>query len=282
MSSSAPCKKSQKELGKLLFQKELFLFDLDGVLRRGKKPLPYAKELLAHLIQIKKRPYILTNNSTRTPRSVARALRQMGLPVQGKNILTPVDALRDYLVDQKSLRTLYIIGERGLVQPLRPHFQILPPTVPVKKPPDAVVVGRDSTFTFAKLALAQRYLLQGALYYATNLDPTYPAEDGLEPGAGALVAALTACTGKKPITFGKPSSELARYLQKRLPLPKKKWLLIGDRLDTDMAFAKQMGIHSLLVLTGVESKKSLASLGEKTRYLPDGVFPDLSPLLEAL
>jgi ribonucleotide monophosphatase NagD (HAD superfamily) len=52
--------------------------------------------------------------------------------------------------------------------------------------------------------------------------------------------------------------------------------MVGDRLDTDIAGARNAGLHSALVLTGVASRDDL----EQSPHQPDAVYANLSELLE--
>ncbi len=123
--------------------------------------------------------------------------------------------------------------------------------------PVAVVVGMDRSFSYDTLAAAQAAVMGGALFIATNTDATFPTPSGLRPGAGSIVAAVAAATGKEPISMGKPGLALAEALAAVTGVPAAQTLLVGDRLDTDIAMGRAAGMATALVLTGVTREEDL-------------------------
>jgi HAD superfamily hydrolase (TIGR01450 family) len=119
---------------------------------------------------------------------------------------------------------------------------------------DAVVVGLDRKLTYAKLSIAFRALVRGAVFIATNDDPSYPVEDGFLPGAGAIVASLAYSTGKRPLIIGKPEPYMLDLIVKEHGVRTEEALMVGDQLSTDILMAKKEGMMSALVLTGVSSR----------------------------
>lgn len=185
---------------------------------------------------------------------------------------------------------------------------------------DAVVVGLDTRFDYTKLRAACHFIRRGAIFIGTNPDKTFPYADGIGPGCGALLAAVEACSGKSPRLMGKPGRPLLEAALDRLGLAElvstlpftaasaarsasgpswpasspgptrglpsfqgKRVLIIGDRLDTDIAFARRHGLPSCLVLTGVTSPRDVADLealpGE---WRPDWVVANLGELAARL
>src|SRR6185436_18779327 len=134
---------------------------------------------------------------------------------------------------------------------------------------DLVVVGLDRQVTYAKLKRAALLVQRGAELIASNPDRTFPQTDGLWPGAGSLLAAVEAATGATPTIVGKPHPPLFESARDRAGA--RNPLVVGDRLDTDIAGANRLGWDSLLVLTGVSKKSDLPAASEKPTY----VAPDL-------
>jgi len=141
---------------------------------------------------------------------------------------------------------------------------------------EIVVVGLDRTLDYKKLSIGYRAIMKGAEFIATNTDATYPVEDGFLPGAGVMVAAIERCTGKKPVVVGKPESYFAELVIKENSLDKEKIIFVGDRLETDIQFAKRSGIKSVLVLTGVSRKEDIKEIK------PDFVIDTVNELPELL
>jgi 4-nitrophenyl phosphatase len=141
-----------------------------------------------------------------------------------------------------------------------------------------VVIGLDLDFTYAKLKAAHEAIQRGALFIATNADSTLPTEAGLVPGAGSIVAALAAASGRLPIVIGKPETPMLETAMMRMGVRPEETVMLGDRLDTDILAGERAGMPTVLVLTGVSTREDLAS----AEALPDVVVSDLPSLLEAI
>ncbi len=266
-----------KDLPGLANRFEAFVFDLDGVVYRGEVPLPHAIETLNALLDSGRSLFYLTNNATYTRQQYAQRLTRMGIPAHPEQFITSAWATTLYL--QKALPNgkLFVIGEPGLEEELQAGGFFLVED-PETTPPDAVVVGIDRRFTYQRLAQAQHAILQGAHFIATNADPTYPAEDRLLPGAGAIVSAIAVATGIKPTVIGKPNPEILNpYIQNKILNPSTT-LLVGDRLDTDIALANALHMPCALVLTGVSTREDVVCA--PLHLLPNWVLEHLGKLLE--
>lgn len=264
------------ELSGLANRFDTFVFDLDGVIYRGAKPLPHAVATVNLLLRAGRQLFFLTNNSGATRQQYAQKLRAMGVPVSPDQIITSGWATALYLQKALPNAKLFVVGELGLKEELTAHgFSLVDD--PEKTLPDAVVVGIDREFSYARLAQAQYAILAGARFIATNTDPTYPAEHRLLPGAGAIVSAIATASGRKPILIGKPNPEmLAPFIQQKRIQPQS-MLLIGDRLDTDIALANHLHIPSALVLTGVSQRSDVECA--PIELLPTWVLNHLGELL---
>lgn len=257
---------------------EAFVFDLDGVVYRGNLPLPHAIEVLNLLHAAGRQVYFLTNNSGATRQQYAAKLQAMGYPhAHPEQFITSGWATALYLnraFDEGA--PLFVVGEPGLKQELaEAGFTII--ECVETEPPAAVVVGIDRSFSYERLAQAQYAILNGAHLIATNTDATYPAEDRLLPGAGAMVAAIEAATGRKPIVIGKPNPQILMPFIECGRLQPERTLLIGDRLDTDIVLANLLHIPCALVLTGVSTRADIEAA--PLDQLPQWVLSDLSELL---
>ena len=144
--------------------------------------------------------------------------------------------------------------------------------------PAAVVVGLDLAFDYAKLKAANEAIRGGARFVATNADATLPTEAGLVPGAGSIVAAVAVASGQTPTTIGKPGTQLLEQALHRMGVAPAEAVMIGDRLDTDIAAGHAVGMLTVLVLTGVSTREEIAAAPVK----PDLVLTDLNALVEVL
>jgi len=250
------------------------IIDMDGVLYRGHRPLPGAKEFLQHLEEREITYTLVTNNATRTPEEYVAILKEMGIEVSPGRILTSALATADYLgnILPQGAR-LYLIGEEGLHSALAAQgFEF------GEKDVEAVVVGMDRQLTYEKLKTATIAIRQGARFVGTNPDKSFPAEEAIVPGAGAILAAIEAATGVKPTVIGKPEPILFQMALQRMGATEKETAVIGDRLETDILGGQRCGLTTILVLSGITQKEDL----EASEIKPDYVFPDLIHLDEAL
>ncbi len=250
------------------------LADLDGVFYRGDVPLPGAADFVRWLDRAGIPYLFLTNNSTRTPRQYAEKLARLGLPVRPEQVLTSALATRAYLEARAPRGTgIYLIGMGGLEEALLGdgYFRL------EEERPAYVVVGLDTHLTYEKLRRATLLIRAGATFIGTNPDRTFPAPEGITPGCGAILAALEAATGVSPIVIGKPERWMLEEGMRRLGATPDHTAILGDRLDTDIAGGKRLGLVTLLVLTGVHGPADL----ETAEVRPDAVFPDLVTLQKA-
>ena len=251
---------------------DALLFDLDGVLYRGDEPVAHAVETLASLRDAQARVAFLTNNSSRTPEQVVEKLRAIGIESGVDEVVTSALATGDVLRQRGG--TAYVIGMDGIRIALTDAGLELLDGEPDRV--DHVVVGVDVDVTYRELARACELVERGARLVGTNADTSYPVPGALWPGAGALLALITTTTGVEPEVIGKPFPPLFTSAARRVGASSP--LVIGDRLDTDIAGANACGWDSLLVVTGVSTRENLATAKAGDR--PTFVADDLRALLD--
>jgi 4-nitrophenyl phosphatase len=248
------------------------LFDMDGVLYRGRQVLPGVHKLLAFLDEHGISYGCLTNNSTQTPEEYERKLAAMGLRVPAAHIITSALATGRYLRQEYSAgTTIYSIGMSGLRDTLFGDGYFIESDLA----PALVVQGGDFEVTYDKLRKACLAIRAGARYVLTNPDSTYPTEEGLIPGAGAIAAALQAATEVEPFVIGKPGVIMFQVAVELLGGNNETTLMIGDRLDTDILGASHADLHNALVLTGVSTRSDIVD----NLCRPEIIVEDLVELL---
>jgi glycerol 3-phosphatase-2 len=254
---------------------DAFLFDLDGVLYRGSEPIPEAAEAVDGVRRRGKRVAFMTNNSARTPEEVAAHLASVGIAASVEEIETSGLATARLLAE-RGVRSAFVIGETGLMTALRDAGIAIAERATAKPAAaEAVVVGLDRSLTYARLRDAAILVAAGSAFVASNDDASFPAEAGVAwPGAGAIVAAIETTTGIRPDVVGKPHAPLLRAALARSGGTQP--LVIGDRLDTDIAGAAGLGWDSLLVLTGISTQEDVREQPPSLR--PTFVGDDLRAL----
>lgn len=246
-----------------------YLIDMDGVIYRGNELIPGADKFI-HNLRITDTPFLfLTNNSQRTRRDVATKLQRLGIDVEEEHVFTCAMATARFLARQKPGGTAFVIGEGGLLTALHSNGYSI-----VDRDPDYVVVGEGRTLNFEMLEAALQMILGGAKLVATNLDPNCPTQAGTRPGCGAIVAMLETAAGVKAFSVGKPSPVMLRAARKELGLSTDETIVIGDTMETDILGGVQLGIKTILVLSGGTHKEDLRNFA----FRPDKVVDSIADL----
>jgi HAD superfamily hydrolase (TIGR01450 family) len=213
----------------------------------------------------------VTNNSARTPGQVVAKLVAHGFEASPDEVVSSALATADLLASRGG-GTAYVVGEEGIGSALAAvGVEVLD-----GEPAEVayVVVGWDRHVTYDRLRVASLLVQRGARLVATNADRSFPAPEGFWPGAGALLAVITETTGVEAEVVGKPHPPL--YLSALRRVGGDRPLVIGDRLDTDIAGARALGWDSLLVLSGVTDRATLERSDDRPTYVAE----NLSALLD--
>ncbi|MFH1448227.1 MAG: HAD-IIA family hydrolase [Candidatus Micrarchaeota archaeon] len=228
------------------------VLDVDGVLILGGTAIPGAGEAVKKLREGGLGIRVITNNSTRSRRTLCKRLNELGIDVNEDEVITSSSGTANYLKERFGAGKVFIIGEQGIADELvAVGFELT-----LEDDADFVVVGLDRQFNYDKLATALNAIRKGARFIATNDDATLPVERGAEPGAGAMVAALIWCSQKKPeAVVGKPNSFLFEQALKELGTKAEETLVVGDRLETDIVGGNDLGMVTVLVLTGASTEE---------------------------
>jgi HAD superfamily hydrolase (TIGR01450 family) len=224
-----------------------FAIDLDGVVWRGEWMLPGAIETLKRIQAMRKPILLLTNNGSYLPTEIHARLEREGIGRDGIDILTSVGVVFRW-IESNGLggATALVVAAEQVVTQLSSVLIVNESSDSV----EVVIVGRDTRFDYSKLTVAADAIRSGAAFVALNRDLTMPVESGFVPGTGALVAAIEAASGVEPIVLGKPHAPMMDYAVQILG--SEGVLMVGDRIDSDIAGAKSVGWDSALVLSGVD------------------------------
>lgn len=224
------------------------LLDLDGTVMRGAQPVAEAPDVVNELRQAGRVVQFMTNNASRAPEEVARQLATLGLPADPEDILTSGQVAASLLASLLPAGSaVLVVGTAALVTAVESVG--LQPVHLASDQPAAVVQGHSPETGWAQLSEACLAIRGGAKWVACNVDRTLPTERGLLPGNGAMVAALRAATDREPAVAGKPARSMLDTAVERIGLQHP--LVVGDRVDTDIAGARAAGLDALLVLSGV-------------------------------
>ncbi len=252
------------------------LADMDGTVNRGDTLLPGVDSLYRELTDKGFRWLFLSNNATAVASDLARKLCSMGLQVSDDQVVNSAAALIRALAKERPGARVFVVGESSLRAGIsRAGMEI------VEDPSDTeiVVSALDRGFTYEKLEKAQRAIHMGAEFWASNTDPSLPVADGIRPGAGSIVASIATAAGRQPDRiFGKPHTDMADIALEILGLDRDSCLVVGDRMEMDILFARNAEMTSALVLTGASSREDLPRFD----FSPDYVLESIVQISEIL
>jgi HAD superfamily hydrolase (TIGR01450 family) len=250
---------------------DLVLVDLDGVVYVGRNAVAGAAESLARMAARGLRYRFVTNNAARAPADVAAHLRELGVVATDDDVVTAAQEGAELLAARFSSGSeVLAVGGPGVRAAL---LEVnLTPVTRYGEGVVGVLQGYGPDVGWRDLAEACYAVTGGAYWVATNPDLTVPTPRGTAPGNGQLTAVVARTTGRDPDVTGKPGPGLFQSAVRRGGGGRA--LVVGDRLDTDIAGAAAAGLPSLLVLTGVTDLERLfgAEPGERPAYLADDLW----------
>lgn len=259
----------------ILKDKELYIFDMDGTIYLGNKVFDFAIRFIENLKKANKRVLFFTNNPTRNDGEYIEKLQRLGFPATDGDVMTSGDVTAEFLCRYRKNARVYLLGVKSLYDDFYNKGINL-----VEGDADIVVSSFDKTLTYDTLNHAARLIKNGAEFLCTHPDVNCPTEDGPIVDSGAIVAALTAFTGKTPKYFGKPYRETIDMISEVTQVPLTKMCIFGDRLYTDIALGKKYGVSSVLVLTGETTMDIVEAADEADR--PDFIFESLNEVDRAI
>jgi HAD superfamily hydrolase (TIGR01450 family) len=225
-----------------------WLFDLDGTVYLGERLIPGADRVIAALRRDGRRVVFLSNKPLYTRADYAEKLTRLGIPTTADEVINSSIVLARHLATLDAGAPIFVIGEPPLIAELRAHGFDVRPDHRVRW----VVIAFDRTFDYAKLNTALQAVRQGARLIATNPDRTCPTEDGEIPDCAGMIAAVEAVTGHRVETIvGKPSPIILDVALAALGVAAADAVMVGDRVETDIAMGRRLGLTTVLLLSGV-------------------------------
>jgi glycerol 3-phosphatase-2 len=239
-------------LSPLLRAYDNVILDLDGCVWVGDRPTRSAPEAIAELRAAGLALAFLTNDSRRAPEEYVRKLWGMGIQASLAEIVTSGCALQFTLASRPTARA-FVIGSPAVFRHVMEAGMAIVNRTPLASSAELVVVAGHDAFNYDELRTATRALLGGAQLICANRDATFPAQGGPSPGTGAIVAALEFASQARAVSVGKPAREMFDVALERLGGGRT--LVVGDRLDADLAGAAAAGLDGAIVLTGSTTRE---------------------------
>jgi 4-nitrophenyl phosphatase len=227
------------------------IIDMDGVVWRGTEPIGDLPAIFARIHSLGLKAIMATNNATLTPQLYVEKMSSFGVELEPWQVINSSQAAAALLRKRfPKGGQVYLVGEAGLLEAMaEAGFEQDEDGGEVL----AVIAALDRSFNYAKLRRAANLIRSGALFIGTNHDPSLVVPEGLDPGAGSIIAAIETTTGQKAVLAGKPNPGMYQAAFERLQVSPRETLAVGDRLDTDIAGAQAAGCPSCMVLTGVNT-----------------------------
>jgi 4-nitrophenyl phosphatase len=252
------------------------VLDMDGTIYRGETALPGAADAIGRLRDAGVQPLFFSNNPTKSRRAYTERLGRFGIDAEPEEVLSAGTVTTEFLADEHADETVFFIGDDGLEAQFEDAGVDL---VADATTADVLVVSWTKEFGYGDLLAGYRAIESGATFYGTDPDRLIPAEEGMVPGSGAIVNAVAGTAEREPKkVLGKPSAEARRAALDSLSAPSDRCLVVGDRLNTDIALGERAGMTTVLVRTGATDDADL----EGSDVQPDHVIDSLADIDEVL
>jgi len=241
-------------LSPLMSAYDALLLDLDGCVRVGREPTTRATVAVSALRAAGKRVAFVTNDPARSGEEVVRELWRMGFQASLEEVVTVGGAVQHVLAEQHAWQTAFVIGSDAMFTHVEDAGLRILNNTDLARRVDVVVVAGHTAFDYGELRIATQAVLGGAGILAAGRDRTFPMPDGRWPGTGAVLAALEYATGATALSVGKPEPQMFLTALDRLSdagVDQERVLVVGDRVDADVAGAHAAGLDAALVLSGV-------------------------------
>jgi HAD superfamily hydrolase (TIGR01450 family) len=238
--------------------------------------VPGCAEALAALRAAGKALSFLTNDARRSPEEYVRKLWSLGLQASLEEVVTVGSAIQYVLAVRRQGTPAYVIGSAAIFRHVADAGCWIVNGTDRVNEAEVVVVASHDEFAFAELRTATQAVLNGAEMIAAGRDRTFPAADGQWPGTGSIVAALEYATERTARSVGKPDPLIFETALDRVAPGR--GLMIGDRLDSDLAGAAAAGLDGAIVLTGVTTRDQAEAA---TDPAPVAIAEDLHTLVIA-
>jgi len=245
------------------------ILDMDGVLWKSDAPIGDLPATFRRIHERGLKFVFATNNGTKTPEEYQQKLRDLGVEIESSQVVTSALGIAFLLAKTYPRGTkIFMIGGNGVRTALEEKgYEILP----VERATEAqvFVMGIDREINFQKIAEATLLVRNGVPFYTTNDDKTFPTPRGEIPGSGAWLSIIITATGINPIIAGKPYPILMELALEKLGTIKEETLVVGDRLETDIAAGNAVGCPTVLVLSGVSKREEAEKWTPKIDIIAD-------------
>ncbi len=251
----------------LLDESDVFLLDLDGTVYLGGTPIGPMPATLGRLRSMGKKLVFLTNNSSKTEEEYRKKLTRMGLFGAGDLVYTSAMATIAYLRERYAGLKVLLVATDAVREEFRRGGVSLS-----DDDPDVCVLAYDTTLTFAKIKRLDFFLRQGKPFLATHPDDVCPTSYGAMPDVGSFLAMFERSSGRTAAVIGKPYPYMGEAISRLTGTQRSAICMVGDRMHTDIRFANNCGMRSVLVLSGETTRETVKNFPDR----PDLILDDFN------
>ena len=219
--------------------------DLDGTIYKGQTLIDGVKEGLLEIINEGIEIYYTTNNSSQTPSEIKNKLKNLlNLNIDISKIITPLVIFENMFSDNKL--NVFIYGSENLVK----YIKNLNMNVTSLENAELILIGRKEENNYSEINEIINNVSLGKIILSLNKDLTFPTEFGEKAGNGAVVKSIEDELSINIPTLGKSGNHYSSYfIQNRITVN----FVIGDRVDTDIIFGKNLNAKTFLVSSGIKN-----------------------------
>lgn len=249
------------------------VLDLDGTLYHGENLLPGGSEAIDRL---RERGYSLcffSNNPLHDGEAYVDRLQSMGIDARSGEACSSAVVTRDYIDRVHAGDNVFVIGSESIADDIRTTSATV---VTDPQCVDVLVGSWSDAFGYRDMIDALRATEGETVFLGTDPDVTFPGDDGKPiPGSGAVIHAIAGVIEQEPDRIlGKPSSVAADAALDRLGHDPAECLVVGDRLNTDIALGERVGMETALVRTGVTDESDL----DTSDVTPDHIIDSIAEI----
>ena len=219
--------------------------DLDGTIFKGQTLIDGVKEGVLEIISKGIDIYYTTNNSSQTPSEIKDKLEYLlQLNIDISKIITPLVIFQNLYSNNKS--NFFIYGSDNL----KNYIKNLNINVTSLENAELVLIGRKEENNFSEINEIIKNVSLGKNILSLNKDLTFPTEFGEKAGNGAVVKIIEDELSINIPTLGKSGDHYVSYfIQNKIKVN----YVIGDRVDTDIIFGKNLNAKTFLVSSGIKN-----------------------------
>lgn len=258
----------ETNLKEALKEIEYFLLDMDGTIYLSDNPIGDMANTLKFLRDNGKKIIYLTNNSSKNTSKYKEKLQKLNFYDDSDEVYSSSIAAVEYINEYYKGKTVHVLGTENVKEELKNNGLNITDSLNA----DIALLTYDVELTYEKLCNFVKCINNGAKYFATHPDACCPNVEVFLPDAGSFIKMIETSNGFTPeLIIGKPATIMGDNLKRRLYSNPKKFIMVGDRLHTDIQFGINSNFYTMLVMSGETTKEILNESKTKPDFILDSL-----------